>query len=282
MPRADAPLFSIVTVTLNGGDGLARTVASVDAQEHRDYEHLVKDGGSLDGSIEKIPASALRRVVTTPDSGIYDAMNQALAMSRGRFVLFLNAGDVLATPAALREVADGLRAAPDAELVYCDYFSEERNSVVASPPALTEFFLYRTMLCHQSYLCRTEVFRRLGGFDTSFRIAADYEFLARAVLRGGVRCRYVPLLLARYQGGGFSTRRDSVLRLRQEVRAVRARHLPRSKRLVFGALYAITLPSLRGRAASHPALARAYTALVNGYYRLGARAARRDGLGQVR
>ncbi|ABS25446.1 glycosyltransferase family 2 protein [Anaeromyxobacter sp. Fw109-5] len=282
MPRAEVPLFSILTVTLNGGDGLCRTVASVDEQEHGDYEHLVKDGGSLDGSLERVPGSSRRRVVTAPDSGIYDAMNQALAMSRGRFVLFLNAGDVLATPTALRAAAEALRAAPETELLYCDYFSEERGAVVASPPALSEFFLYRTMLCHQSYLCRSDVYRRLGGFDTSFRIAADYEFLARAVLRGGVRSRYAPLLLARYQGGGFSTRRDSVLRLRQEVRAVRARHLPRSKRLVFGAMYALTLPSLRGRLASHPGLGRVYTGIVNGYYKVAALATKRDRLGDAR
>jgi hypothetical protein len=138
------------------------------------------------------------------------------------------------------------------------------------------------MLCHQAYLCRSDVYRRLGGFDTSFRIAADFEFLARAVLRGHVRWRYATLLLTRYRGGGFSTRQDSVRRLRAEVRAVRARHLPPLKRALFGALYALTLPAVRGRMASIPGLSRAYTLFVNGYYWLAGFAARRDRLGHAR
>ena len=87
--------FSIVVVCLNPGEKLLKTVQSVLNQKYGNYEIVVKDGGSTDGSLEQLPADSRIRVYTRPDSGIYDAMNQAMSYVTGQFVQFLNCGDLL-------------------------------------------------------------------------------------------------------------------------------------------------------------------------------------------
>ena len=82
------PFFSIITITLNAGNSLHRTMQSVVQQTYSDYEHLIKDGGSTDGSIEHAVPTLKQRVIVQLDSGIYSAMNQALKECIGEYVLF--------------------------------------------------------------------------------------------------------------------------------------------------------------------------------------------------
>ena len=91
------PFFSIIVVCLNPGEKLLQTLQSIQKQEFRDYEIVLKDGGSTDGSLQKLyPEQLGLHVVTKPDRGIYDAMNQAVEEAKGRFVFFLNCGMRLA------------------------------------------------------------------------------------------------------------------------------------------------------------------------------------------
>lgn len=97
--------FSIVVVCLNPGEKLLKTVQSVLNQKYGNYEIVVKDGGSTDGSLEQLPADSRIRVYTRPDSGIYDAMNQAMSYVTGQFVQFLNCGDLLHDDMVLERLA---------------------------------------------------------------------------------------------------------------------------------------------------------------------------------
>ena len=97
--------FSIVVVCLNPGEKLLKTVQSVLNQKYGNYEIVVKDGGSTDGSLEQLPADSRIRVYTRPDSGIYDAMNQAMSYVTGQFVQFLNCGDLLHDDMVLEQLA---------------------------------------------------------------------------------------------------------------------------------------------------------------------------------
>lgn len=95
--------FSVVTVTLNPGNLLDRTVESIMNQSCPDWELVVQDGGSQDGALGRVPDDPRIRIVEEPDEGIYDAMNRALSKVRGDYVLFLNAGDSLADHAVFAE-----------------------------------------------------------------------------------------------------------------------------------------------------------------------------------
>lgn len=238
------PLLSVITVTLNAGERLARTAASVAEQTWRDLEHLIQDGGSRDGSAAALSLDARARLVVAPDRGVYDAMNQALRRCRGRYVLFLNAGDCFAGPDALAAVAAHL-AGGAADLYYCDLLRGDHGTTVRYPDRLSASFLFRHQLCHQACFFSAEVLRRLGGFDLSFRLAADYELLLRAVLRDGVVAARVPTAAVVYEGGGLSARASNRAVLGEEEQRVRERHFSRRQRLGYGLALALTLRPLR-------------------------------------
>ena len=263
---ARPPLLSIVTVTLDAGDALARTIRSVAEQTFTEYEHVVKDGGSRDGSLVAVRAGRNVRMVQRPDGGIYDAMNQALDSCRGEYVLFLNAGDAFAAQDSLAQVVRALVGEPPPDLVVCDHLAGEFGDAVVGAGRISPFLIYRTTICHQACFFRRECFARLGPFDTSLRIAADHEFLARALLKGRLRTLHVPVAVIRYEGRGFSRRMENRQRHVGELAEIRRRHFSRARRVLYGFALACTLPPLRRAIFERPALRhlrRPYLAIVN-------------------
>jgi glycosyltransferase involved in cell wall biosynthesis len=273
--KSSSPLLSIVTVTLNAGKDLASTVQSVAEQTFTGYEHLIKDGGSHDGSIQDLQGSARLSLLVETDAGIYDAMNQAILACRGAYVLFLNAGDRFTSPGTLALVAGAL-ASGSADLMYCDFIHGELNLKMTNPRHLTPFYLFRTNICHQACFYRRSCFDSMR-FDTSFRIAADHDFLARAVLTNGIRSEHLSLTAIWYKGSGFSRRPDVWTRHRAELARIRSRYFTPLQRLAFAVMLGLTLPQFRRAIQDVPflrPLRRPYSTLVNAAYSLAARARR--------
>jgi glycosyltransferase involved in cell wall biosynthesis len=248
-----APLVSVVTVTLNAGERLGRTVASVAEQTWRDLEHVIQDGGSRDRSTAAIVGDPRVRLMVAPDRGVYDAMNQALRRCRGRYVVFLNAGDCFSGPGALAAVAECMQGG-SAELFYCDIQRADDASTFRYPSRLSRFFVYRHQLCHQACFFAASAYRRLGDFDLSFRLTADYDFLLRALVRDGMAACHVPQALVTYEGGGLSEMASNRAALEEEERRVRARHFTRWERLRYEVALAFTLRPLRVALFRHEAL----------------------------
>ncbi len=210
--HAMEPEFSILVVCLNPGEKLRTTLKSIEKQTYRDYEVVVKDGLSADGSAayaraqaEKFPSLS---VLEQKDNGIYDAMNQAVRAAKGKYVYFLNCGDRFYHEKVLEETA-GLIAAHPAEtgIYYGNIYDRLTGREVASNPRLDAFGCYRNVPCHQA--CFYD--RRLllvHPFDTGYRVRADYEqflwcFFTKTQ---GLRTTFVygDILIADYEGGGFS------------------------------------------------------------------------------
>jgi putative colanic acid biosynthesis glycosyltransferase len=266
------PLFSIVTVTLNAGDGLRHTVESVAMQAYPHVEHIIKDGGSTDGSLLNLTNSRhVRHMIECSDNGIYDAMNQALTFCSGRYVLFLNAGDTFCTDDVLENLSHvcGEESAPD--LVYTDYLSAELGEILSAPRRLNAMFLYRTMLCHQvCYIKRTR-YADLGGFDTSLTFVADYDFLVRLMLGTEGVASHIPIVGTSYLGGGFSARPEVLSGVIHEVNIVRRRYYRLWQRCLYGILFAVTLPAFRRaifRLSSLRRLRTGYARAVRWFYSL--------------
>jgi glycosyltransferase involved in cell wall biosynthesis len=213
-----APHLSIVTVNLDDREGLARTLASVARQTFTDREVVVVDGGSKDGSVEVIRANAavVTDWVSEPDAGIYDAQNKGILRSRGTYCLFLNAGDSLPAEDTL---AAFFAQARGEDVLYGDVLFEREDGsrrLEAQPDEITLPFLFRTTLHHQAVAIRRELFERIGRYDTSFRIMADYHFFLRAIVVHGASTRHVPVPLAVQVLGGLSSRPESFAALREE------------------------------------------------------------------
>ena len=223
--------ISIITVSFNSAATIGDTLASLAEQTWPEIEHIVIDGGSTDATLDIVRQreSHLARVVSEPDSGIYDAMNKGVAAATGDIIGFLNADDCYAHKDVLRDVA-GAMTSGEIDAVFGDvaYFrSEDPNGVVRryrSARFRPDRIAWGWMPAHPSLFVRREIFERVGPFSTEFRIAGDFEWIARAFHGGSIRYRYLPEVLVRMRIGGISTGgwRNTILLNREVIRACRA------------------------------------------------------------
>lgn len=211
------PLFSIVTVTLNCREDAVITAESVKGQEYSSYEYVIKDGGSSDNTIDKLRDLG-HNVVVQQDNGIYDAMNQALAICRGRYVCFLNAGDLFFDSKTLASVALVLEdekfpvfAYGDVRLLFKHRILQEPVRNVIYRSHLSAFYLYRKMICHQAWFVKREVLVSRGGFDTNLRILGDYDMLLHLIMKMRVSHFHIPFITAVYKGFGISDNSGELL-----------------------------------------------------------------------
>lgn len=198
-------MFSVVTVTRNNLDGLKRTHKSLGAQTFRDFEWVVVDGGSTDETVAYLtPTKAIW--CSEPDQGIYDAMNKALAECKGEYILFLNAGDILASPNVFSRLAQSVhehKFKPD--FIYGDSL-ETRGA--GKQPALKMARDHRKLrrgmfTHHQAMLYRRTATGKLR-YDTRYKIAADYDFTCRFLKRKKICAMYVELPICVFESGGLS------------------------------------------------------------------------------
>ncbi len=181
-------MISIITITYNAERWLERTMRSVLAQTCTEYEYIIVDGGSKDGTVDIIkrlePEFAGRlHWKSEPDKGLYDAMNKGIARAKGDFVWFVNAGDEIYAPDTLAHVVAA--ATDDTDIVYGKACIVNAVGIKVSehhkptPPDLQrKHLLNGLVVCHQAILVRRMM---AGTYNTEFRICADYEWVVRAV-----------------------------------------------------------------------------------------------------
>ena len=209
--KPPTPLFSIITVTYNAEKELPATLRSVRQQTFDSLEHLIVDGASSDGTlrIANSGAPGWQRIVSSPDKGLYDAMNRGLDMASGEYGIFLNAGDAFHSPHTLKLLADAIIDNDFPGVVYgqTDLVDAERRKVASrhltAPPDLTyDSFKEGMVVCHQAFV----VLRRIAGhFDLRYRFSADYEWCVRVLQHSRSNC-YVDEVLVDYLMEGMTTR----------------------------------------------------------------------------
>ena len=218
------PLFSILVVCLNPGEKLENTLDSIRKQTFADYEIVVKDGGSKDGSLDDLKEKLKKdsssetegrflRLIEKKDTGIYDAMNQAAAEARGRYIYFLNCGDRLYDENVLARMATVILKNPSAHGVYYGNIYERlTGQKVVSNPRIDAFGCYRNVPCHQACFYDRELLLT-HPFRTAYRVRADYEqflwcFFTKQY-KDGVQFCYEDITVADYEGGGFSETKEN-------------------------------------------------------------------------
>lgn len=232
------PLFSIVTVCLNAGDNLLKTAESLKAQNFTNYEYIIKDGLSTDGSLERIPKDERCRVVRMKDSGIFDAMNQSLALARGEYVVFLNAGDLFFDRNVLADVTHIIGRNPEVEFFYGDIQKKtSKKGFDIYPKKLSRYFVYTSNICHQAWFVSKPLYDRLGGFDMSHTLGGDYLFLLKALVEEEAKAAHVRRIVAIYKGGGISS--DPVLARQSELlrKVARSRYFKKSELIVYSTIF---------------------------------------------
>jgi putative colanic acid biosynthesis glycosyltransferase len=194
-------LISVVTVCRNNREGLLRTHVSVAAQDRALFEWIVVDGGSRDGTVEFLDGLSAGSAVwrSEPDKGIYDAMNKGIACSVGVFCIFMNAGDEFADGQTLARVAPLL--ARERDIVYGDAIEVSEHGEAYKRAFSAKRYRYSMFTHHQAIFYRREILA--GGYDCSYRLAADWVLTSR-LLQAGARAVRVAMPICRFHLDGVS------------------------------------------------------------------------------
>ena len=227
--------ISVITVCYNSALTIKNTLESVALQRYKDFEHLIIDGGSKDGTLEIIRAWKGHpvRLISESDEGIYDAMNKGVRLATGDVVAFLNADDFYKDANVLGRVAQVMQAEGlDALYGDVEFFRPGQQDTIARRYNSGRFTVGRLgwgwMPAHPALFVRRALFERYGVFRTDYRIAGDFEFIARVFKHPELRHRHLPESLVRMQLGGISTSgwRATLQLNREMMRACRANSIP--------------------------------------------------------
>ncbi len=207
------PKLSIITINFNDVNGLQRTMNSVFEQTFTDYEYIIIDGGSDDGSFDLIEQNEEKIAywVCEKDDGVFFAQNKGIKASKGQYLLFLNSGDILNGSKALEDFITHKEFRGD--IIYGDYKFEEGEKVY--PDELTPYYFMRTSLPHQSTLFSRTVFDDMGMYDEKYRIAADRAFYIKCFMSGVIKFQHITYPLTQFDLSGVSN--DSYLLKEKEA-----------------------------------------------------------------
>lgn len=238
--------ISIITAVFNRARTIPDALQRLRSQTHSDVEHVIIDGGSTDGTLAVIAEHASSRavVVSEPDDGIYDALNKGISRATGTVVGVLHSDDVFASDGVLARVAE-IFSDDRIDAVYgdLDYVRRDDPARIVrrwrSGPFAPARLRYGWMPPHPALFLRREVIDRLGGYDTSFRIAGDYDAILRYFSSEGFQAAYLPEVMVRMRLGGESNRSIGrvLQKSREDYRAIRRNNV--------GGLHTLACKNLR-------------------------------------
>ncbi|MBR4404599.1 MAG: glycosyltransferase [Clostridiales bacterium] len=256
----NGPFFSVIVVSLNAGSLIGLTIKSALSQTCDDYEIIVKDGKSTDDTLKYVPENGSVKLYSESDKSLYDAMNQAISYSSGRYLIFMNCGDTFASNTVLEEVKNAVK---DGEygMIYGDYV---RDGVIKKQPlTLTRFNMYRTILCHQSVFFNGEILRSQKKYDIRYKILADYD-LEQDMAKTSNNI-HVDTVVCNYIGGGLSETKEGLKQKNKDRRDIIASHYSVPERMKYCVLWKMTFPTIRRKISEsrNEKVRKRYQSLVN-------------------
>ncbi|MCR5188843.1 MAG: glycosyltransferase [Treponema sp.] len=210
------PFISVITISYNDKKGLEKTIDSLASQTFPDYEHIIVDGGSNDGSRELIESKLQNKDYaqhvtywcSEKDDGIYPAMNKGIEHANGTYCLMLNSGDYLANSKVLQKAASYNFTE---DIVYCDAYFVRRWSTrrISYPKKITGSFFFLRGFCHQSTFIKTSL-QKANLYSYEYKIVNDSDFFMKVILQQNCSARHIPLALTYYDAvSGFSSASES-------------------------------------------------------------------------
>ena len=203
--------ISIITVTYNSEKYLEECIRSVMEQTHKDIEHIIVDGASTDATVLIIRKyeKHIAHWVSEKDGGMYDALNKGMAMATGEAIGILNSDDILASPDVIASIA-GCFAKNKVDSIYGDlvYVNPLNIQKIVRVWKGYEYrrfsFIYGWMPAHPTFYVRRQLIEELGGYETHYYTAADFEFMARYLFKHRISAHYLPILIVKMRAGGQS------------------------------------------------------------------------------
>lgn len=213
---------SVITVCKNAGLDIDRTARSVVSQTYLDLDWVIVDGGSTDGTLDRLDeyASRISSLVSEPDEGISDAFNKGIALATGDALVFMNAGDHFAANDSLERMVSGWDRSTYRWLAAGGEARDESGKVMfrRTPPARFDesFYRFGCQTFHPSVLIERSLFEEFGPYDLEYSIAMDYELWLRLIARG-VEPQLLPVMTSVFYLGGASG--NKIKRFREDARA---------------------------------------------------------------
>jgi len=203
-------LISIITINYNNLIGLEKTLRSVEAQTYRDFEHIIIDGGSTDGSKEFIEknAKSFGYWVSEQDKGIYNAMNKGIQKANGAYLLFLNSGDHFYGNSVLEENFEFIKAY---DLIYFNIkvITDKMEYIKNTPDHLVFSYFTNDTLPHQATFIKASLFEKVGFYDESLKIVSDWKFFVESICKFNASYLKVENILATHYLNGISATPDN-------------------------------------------------------------------------
>ncbi len=209
--------ISIITVCLNSEETIEETIKSVINQKLADIEYIVIDGDSQDRTLSIIKSykHLISRILSEKDEGIYDAMNKGINISSGDYIYFLNADDYLINDFVIQEVTQFLSDNPAFDVVYGNIQVRHLHQKPSlHQPPLPDKILHELIcnaLPHQATFARRSILKKMGGFNSKFKIAADYDWFLRLTQIPHIHIGYMPITVASFASSGKSAEIGKVL-----------------------------------------------------------------------
>ena len=223
-----SPALSVITICLNDKTGLEKTILSVKEQTFRNYEHLVIDGGSTDGSVEIINknADSLSYFISEKDNGRYHAMNKGITASKGHYLLFLNSGDYLTDQNVLEKL---FAIKPHSAIEYGNVFFDDSygsRSLYKQPEVLSLEYMMEGTVLHPGAFIKRELFLNLGLYNEDYIIASDYDFFLNAIIKHNVSSHYSNINISVFNTLGISNNDMYKETSMQERKKIQDQYIP--------------------------------------------------------
>lgn len=198
---------SVITVNFNDKKGLRKTLESVTNQTYKDFEFIVIDGGSNDGSKELIEQyqDKITHWVSEKDNGVFNAMNKGIKIATGDFIIFMNGGDCFYNNSVLEDTIQDFTSEYD--IYYGDNYKESNGSkrLKTYPEKLSFSFFYSSAINHQSTFIRKTLFDDYFYYNENYKIASDWEFFIYTICYKNVSYKYLKRTIAIYDFTGISS-----------------------------------------------------------------------------
>lgn len=262
--------FSIIIVCLNAGERLGATIESVLAQSYQDYEIVLKDGGSTDGSVEEISQKvrdARLYIYQKKDSGIYDAMNQAVELAGGDYFIFMNAGDSFYDDKVLEKISSVIskrKHTPD--IIYGNLYHKGLSTVIHAAPEINDFVCYRNVPCHQSCFYSRGMFLERAYYPM-YTVRADYEHFLWCYYEKKADICYAPVIVAAYEGGGYSETKENKRRSAKQHREITVLYMGKRAAGKYRLIMLLSMAPLRTAVANNKYLSGGYNWLKGLFYK---------------
>lgn len=195
-------MISIITVVRNGVSTLEESILSVLNQNYKDFEYIIVDGVSTDGTLNVLNKYEGKiKFISEPDNGVYDAMNKGIALAQGNWIYFLGCDDILYSESTLSNVFS-ISNYDDYDVIYGNVLFKQSNKIFDGK--FDDEKMVNRSICHQAIFYRREVFEKQGTFSTEYKSASDYIFNIKLYCLNSSKWLYIDKIIAIYNELGIS------------------------------------------------------------------------------